>query len=157
MKLRFVSYCIVTHALATATLFAADAAPATPEKPAQAERAPAVAANNAKSIPRSVFTVPTNPAEGRNPFFPKSTGGTASTKSPQTDTISLVVTGFGGTASKKLVMINNRTFEEGEEGEVTSGSLHTRIRCIEIKPDSDSAVIEIIGGERKEIRRRSAN
>jgi hypothetical protein len=154
MKLRLVSFGIVTaHSLAASVIFAADAVQTPPAvKPAQAEQTAGAQTN--QSIPRSVFTIPTNPTEGRNPFFPNSAGAT--NKPPRSaETITLALNGFGGTPEKKLVIINNRTFEEGEEGEITSGSLRAKIRCIEIK--ADSAVVEINGGERKELRMRSGN
>jgi len=153
MKLRLLAFCAATaHALSGIGALGADA-PAADTAPT----APAAdtAANNSKTVPQSVFTVPTTPAEGRNPFFPKSGGGAATNRTAQTaNTIVLVLNGFGGTPAKPLVIINNRTFGEGEEAEVASGSLRAKIRCVEIK--ADSAVVEM-NGERQELHLRSGN
>jgi hypothetical protein len=50
-------------------------------------------------------------------------------------------------------MINGRTFEAGEEGEVKlPGGARVLIKCEEIK--ADSAII-VIGGQRRELRFRT--
>ena len=53
--------------------------------------------------------------------------------------------------SRRLCLINNGTFAEGEEGEVITAEGKVRIRCIKIK--EDSVLIEA-GGERQELRLR---
>ncbi len=107
-------------------------------------------------IPLSVFVVANSPKEGRNPFFPQSVvvpppAAPEKPKEPSLDTSAFVLNGITS-PPKRTAMINGRTFEEGEEGEVRlpTGS-KTMIRCAEIK--SDSAVI-IINGQRRELRMR---
>jgi hypothetical protein len=152
------SFCIIEALVLTViTLFAAPTANSAPsEKPARPEHKTEVSTNESRAFPQSIFTVPSNPTEGRNPFFPKSGSSDPSAHPTSTpDSITLVLGGLGGTPEKKLAIINNKTFEEGESQEVSSGSARLKIRCIEIK--TDSVVVDIIGGERKELRLRSAN
>ena len=151
MKTR--SHFLTGPLLVAAVVFGmATARTAPPETKPGAERH--VAPSNA--VPQSVFVVPKNPKEGRDPFFPNSTllwgGGTKTPK--QTPTPELVLNGLSGTGDHRLAIINNRTLAEGEETEVSSGGGRIRFRCVEIK--TDSVIIEV-GGERRELRLRSAN
>lgn len=107
-------------------------------------------------IPQSVFNVPTQPTEGRNPFFPQSTVQvvmvTKISKENPLESFSFVLNGITS-PPKRTAMINGRTFEPGEEGEVrmpTGGKI--LIKCEEIK--ADSAVIKV-DGQRRELRMRS--
>jgi hypothetical protein len=111
-----------------------------------------VSVDVSRDIPRSVFTVPANPKEGRNPFFPSE--GTEGSKRPSPDSRAIVLKGLSGKPTERLAMINNRTFAEGEEGEVSTPSGKVKIRCVEIK--TDSVVIEV-GGERRELRMSDEN
>ncbi|HZR18380.1 MAG TPA: hypothetical protein VFE51_13895 [Verrucomicrobiae bacterium] len=106
-------------------------------------------------IPLSVFAIPSQPSEGRNPFFPQSTIRVVPqkvTKETPLDASWFVLNGITS-PPKRTAMINGRTFETGEEGEVRvpSGS-KVLIKCIEIK--AESAIIET-GGQRRELRLRS--
>ena len=108
------------------------------------------------AIPQSVFTIPSQPSEGRNPFFPQSVVRVAIPLrvNPENaiDTSSFVLNGITS-PPKRTAMINGRTFEPGEEGEVklpTGGKM--LIKCEEVK--ADSAVI-VISGQRRELRLRS--
>ena len=107
-------------------------------------------------IPLSVFVIPTTPREGRNPFFPNSSLGAPA---PRIQIVTgdpaagLVLNGITPNGSRRTVMINNRTFEKGEEGEVrTPGGGKLLIKCEEIK--EDSAIISF-NGQRRELRMRS--
>jgi hypothetical protein len=154
MKTR--SHFLTGPLLVAAVVFGmATARTAPPETKPGAERP--VAPSNA--VPQSVFVVPKNPKEGRDPFFPNSTllWGTVSKTPKQTSTpeaAPMVLMGISGTGDHKLAIINNRTLAEGEETEVSSGGGRIRFRCVEIK--KDSVIIEV-GGERRELRLRSAN
>src|SRR5207244_2214608 len=105
-----------------------------------------VSSNAEPEIPQSVFTIPSNPNEGRNPFFPRSTVVVTQPKSQtpiNLDTSSLVLNGITS-PPKRTAMINGRTFEIGEENEVKlPNGGKERIKCLEIK--DDSAIIEIRG------------
>jgi hypothetical protein len=102
-------------------------------------------------IPQSVFAA----NEGRNPFFPESTARVVipkvNTERP-IETISIVLNGITS-KPKPTAMINGRTFEPGEEGEVKlPAGGRMLIKCEEIK--TESAII-VVGGQRRELRLRS--
>ncbi len=100
---------------------------------------------------RSVFILPSNPKEGRDPFFPDSDRPyeIAAAANPQAGkTTSLVLKGFSGPLNHRLVVINNHTFAAGDEGNVITPSGRIHLRCVEIK--TNSVVIET-GGQRHEL------
>jgi hypothetical protein len=107
------------------------------------------------AIPQSVFNMPSQPSEGRNPFFPQSTIKVVPTIKPfkdPLDTTSFVLNGITS-PPKRTAMINGRTFEPGEEGEVrlpAGGKMLIKVE--EIK--TESAVI-LVGGQRRELRLRA--
>jgi hypothetical protein len=109
-------------------------------------------------IPQSVFVVPSQPSDGRNPFFPQSRVGfqaaPPSTKPHENviDTSSIVLNGITS-PPKRTAMINGRTFEVGEAGEVRlPNGAKALIKCEEIK--TESAII-LINGQRRELRLRA--
>ena len=107
-------------------------------------------------IPSSVFVIPSQPSEGRNPFFPQSTPPRAIPPRPTPDapldTSWFVLNGITS-PPKRTAMINGRTFETGEEGEVRLPSgAKMLIKCLEIR--AESAIIET-AGHRRELRLRS--
>lgn len=107
-------------------------------------------------IPKSTFEVPANAKEGQDPFFPAvkppPPSGGEKTTTTRVDVSVLVLNGISG-PPKRLAMINGRTFEAGETGEVklNTGARMT-IQCVEVK--ETSAVI-LVGGERRELTLRS--
>jgi hypothetical protein len=108
------------------------------------------------AIPQSAFNIPSQPAEGRNPFFPQSVVKIVVPVFPRpdntVDTASFILNGITS-PPRRTAMINGRTFEPGEEGEVrlpTGGKMLIKVE--EIK--SDSAII-LVGGQRRELRLRS--
>ena len=107
------------------------------------------------AIPQSVFAVPAQPSEGRNPFFPQSASRPVvptPNKPDQVDTTSIVLNGITS-PPKRTAMINGRTFEPGEEGEVRLPSGNKMlIKVEEIK--AESAII-LVGGQRRELRLRA--
>jgi hypothetical protein len=97
-------------------------------------------------IPLSVFTQPTSPKEGRDPFFPSSTRLFASSvipKSKSNDLSSLVIRGKSGSSDHPLVIINDVTFAVGDERDVITPQGRVRIHCLQIV--GDLAVIEANG------------
>lgn len=101
--------------------------------------------------PRSVFTQPTNPQEGRDPFFPESTRVyesnipvTAASEAAST----LMIKGFSMMDGRPMVIINNHTFMAGDEGDVLSSAGHTHVHCLEIRPGT---VVVEVNGARHEI------
>jgi len=131
---------------------AASAGPA--EKPGPNASAAASHAFVQVEIPQSVFPVPGHPRDGRNPFFPQSTLGLPQPKPKEVllDTSSFVLNGITPSGPKRTAIINNRTFEIGEEGEVKLPSgAKAMIKCEDIK--TDTAVI-LYAGQRRELRLR---
>lgn len=108
------------------------------------------------AIPQSVFNIPSQPTEGRNPFFPQSTAKVVLppkvTPGNSVEPSSFVLNGITS-PPKPTAMINGRTFGPGEEGEVrlpAGGKMLIKVE--EIK--SESAVI-VVGGVRRELRLRA--
>ena len=99
----------------------------------------------------SVFVVPTNPKDGRDPFFPNSTRlyETISAAQPHIgDVSSLILKGISGPPDRRLAIINNHTFGVGDEANLVTPQGPIHIRCLEIK--ASSVVIES-GGQRHEL------
>jgi hypothetical protein len=95
---------------------------------------------------QSVFNLPTNPKEGRDPFFPESTRALVEMAPSAAHTVeitALKVPGISGTPGHLLAIINNHTFAVGEEGDVktTAGLVH--IRCLAIL--NNVVVVEVNG------------
>ena len=113
-------------------------------------------------IPQSVFIIPTNPQEGKDPFFPRSmrlfndvvvkTNLQSTAVAVAVIAVELKLNGISGTADHRLAIINNRTFEIGEEGEVISNGSRVHIICKDIKADS---VRILVSGEERILRLRS--
>jgi hypothetical protein len=104
-----------------------------------------------KPITRSIFNLPSNSKEGRDPFFPNSTRPyeNAVAALPQkADVSSLVLRGFSGPPDHRFVIINNHTFGVGDEEDVITSEGRIHVRCLEIK--GNTVTIEI-NGERHEL------
>jgi hypothetical protein len=59
----------------------------------------------------------------------------------------LTLKGISGTAGHRLVIINNHTFSEGEEGDVAVSGGRIHVRCIQIT--SHTVIIEAAGQRRE--------
>ena len=89
---------------------------------------------------KSVF----DPKRGKDPFFPKSRrleAGKPILSLPPV--IPLFLKGISGTKGRRLAIINNRTFEAGEEVEFKVNNQIVRVRCVEIR--DQSAIISVDG------------
>jgi hypothetical protein len=121
---------------------------------------PAANTVSSNTIPQSVFTIPTDKKEGRDPFFPDSTrlwGASASAQavakvSKPTGASCLVLKGLSGVPENRLAMINGRTMARGEDAEINTECGRLLVHCVDIS--SNSAIIEV-GGERRELHLRS--
>ncbi len=125
-------------------LFVADSTwSASAAEPAKNPAAPQVPAH-------SVFVIPTNVHEGRDPFFPESTRmvDAAMAASKTVEVSALTVKGFSGTPGHRFVIINNHTFGIGDEGDVITPTGRAHIRCTEIR--ADVVAIEV-NGQRREL------
>src|SRR4051794_23428047 len=111
-----------------------------PAKPAGSTNA----APSEVTIPRSVFNMPRTAQDGRDPFFPRSIRPYGPI-TPITSTnvekpvvaiqVDLKLKGVSGSPDHRLAIINNHTFEVGEEAEVVASEGKIRIRCLEIRAD----------------------
>jgi hypothetical protein len=123
-----------------------------------AAASPAKATTNAApaqlELPKSVFIIPTTFGEGRDPFFPLSKrlwpappAVTPSvTNVPANIVVQLDLKGISGAVNRRLAIINNQTFEVGEEGEVAVNAGRVKIVCKEIK---DESVLVIVNGQER--------
>ena len=102
------------------------------------------------AAPRSVFAMPTNPREGRDPFFPESTRPyeEAAPQHPETAMKALAVKGISWEHGRAMVIINNHTFAIGDEGEVLTPGGRVHLRLADIRRD---AVVVEVNGSRREL------
>ena len=102
-------------------------------------------------VPRSVFV--DDLTKGKDPFFPATSRrvdntvsaipqGPATPVKPTAEQIQLK--GLFKSANRQLALINNRTFEAGEQADVKITDGKVRLRCVEIRPRS---VIILLPGE----------
>ena len=114
------------------------------EKPAAQTEPTAVVASAEPSTPapQSVFEIPATPKDGRNPFFPRSKteAPVVAQKATGIETATFVLNGITS-APKRTAMINGRTFQVDEAGEVKfQNGMRISIRCLGI--GDDAAIIE---------------
>ena len=101
--------------------------------------------------PQSVFI--DRPDFGRDPFFPKSTrrGAVVSTNrtvEPLANFENLALKGISVNNERRLAIINNKTFEVGEEGEVRINGQLVKLKVTEIR---DKSVVITVNGVSKEL------
>ena len=103
------------------------------------------------NIPKSIFVIPKDAKDGRDPFYPNSD---RLSKSGTNETVvsavkvPLILNGLSGASGHRLAMINGRTLAEGESSDVPSGGSLVKVHCVEIK--ENSVVVEV-GGSRQEL------
>jgi hypothetical protein len=118
---------------------------------------PAATAAPAKSeLMQSVFIMPVNPKEGRDPFFPNSIRVYRDTpvKSQDGGGIaigSMKLKGISGSGTNLIATINNHNFAVGEEGEINTSQGRVHLRCIGINPQTRSATIQVRSGQMAEL------
>lgn len=103
-------------------------------------------------VPLSQFVIPSSTAEGRNPFFPDSTIGKPVTKTgtePVKAVVTLALNGISKVGNKWFALINGRTFEAGEDGDVSVGGRKVHVLCVSIRADSVTVEVE---GSRQELK-----
>jgi hypothetical protein len=137
-----------------ALLLGGATAGATEEAVAQTATTALTSTESKTPTPQSVFVIPASPKEGRNPFFPRSKVD-APVVPQRTDVIETASFVLNGITSppKRTAMINGRTFEVGEVGEVKfPNGAKISIQCVEIR---DDAAIIVVGTQRRELRMRA--
>lgn len=94
----------------------------------------------------------------RDPFFPSSkrrqpvvVSKTDPNIPPPKPVVELVLKGISKSANRKFALINDQTFEVGEENQVKTPNGLVKVKCVEIREDS-AVVITGPDGERKELR-----
>lgn len=103
-------------------------------------------------IPKSIFV--TNDATGRDPFFPNSDrirqkvtpDPDLSGKTPKPPVTAGALRLLGITtdpAGKRIALINNMTFAQGEEHDVRAEGGKLKLKCVEIR--EKSVVVAIVG------------
>jgi hypothetical protein len=116
---------------------------------------------NEAHVPQSVFVMPKDKHDGVDPFFPRSLRPfgpvmpivvETNQPAPVTVAVELKLKAISGLPEHRLALINNHTFEAGEEGEVLTTNGRMRIRCLEIH--GESAIVQV-GPERRELHLRS--
>lgn len=82
---------------------------------------------------KSVFILPTNPSEGRDPFFPASVRPYQDFAPKHVVNLTVLqIRGFSEIAGHRYVIINNHTFGEGDEGDVITTGGRVHLRCLSI-------------------------
>lgn len=117
-----------------------------------AAAAPAAQPATPEVVLRSVFVIPANPKEGRDPFFPNSNRlyELAQADQPHVGEVTaLVLKGISGPPDRRLAIINNRTLGIGDEQDLVTPQGRIHIRCVEIK---DSSVVIESAGQRHELK-----
>src|SRR5678815_3604411 len=92
-------------------------------------------ASAATNVLQSVFIMPKGKQDGVDPFFPRSNRpyfGTPLPTVPPPDPVTVAVDlkskAISGLPEHRLALINNHTFEAGEEGEIVTTTGRMRIR-----------------------------
>ena len=99
----------------------------------------------------SVFVA--KPGFGKDPFFPKSTRlgpvqvTTNTVEVSPTPISSLILKGISGPKNHRLAIINNKTFEIGEEAEIKAVGETLRVKCIDVR--DDGVVVSVNGQTQK--------
>lgn len=106
--------------------------------------------NTVPEIPKSVFVVPANPKEGRDPFYPNATSMYAvPSLANSTNAISAPVELLTlKSLSPTLAQINRTLMAVGEEADIEVQGGHLHVRLVQIKPES---VIVEVGGRQHEL------
>ncbi len=141
------SACLISLLVATANSLGA------PQK----TTAPTVETNAAPDAKEALPKAEFDERAGKDPFFPNRVlvpvVKAATPKSTDASQL-LQLKGFSGAVNRRLAIINNQTFEVGEEREVTTPGGKIKIRCVEIR--ADSVVVELPNqAGRKELQLRS--
>jgi len=99
-------------------------------------------------VPKSSFGL--SRTSGKDPFYPNSERLQEKLTVTTTNQVAAVVpevriNGFSGNAARPLVILNNQTFGEGDEQNVTTAAGRARVRCVGIRMAEQTVEIEING------------
>lgn len=131
--------------------------PAAPAAPVAPVKTPAVT-NAVEIIPQSVFLTSSPTQTLRDPFFPDSARrptatpvATTRTNLPATTAVDLKLKAIFGTTQRPLATINSTTFGLGEEHDLTTTAGRIKVRCLEIRLEDETVIVEA-AGTRRELR-----
>ncbi len=100
-------------------------------------------------IPKSTFVYPTKPADGRDPFFPKSLRPYQDNPdAPKTgpSLADLTLKSILGASPNAFAIINNHTFAKGDAGDIrVKDGQRLHIHCVDINPEAGTATVEADG------------
>ena len=118
--------------------------------PARTPATPAPAATPQEpQVIKSVFV--DRPNFGRDPFFPNSLRRGKVVQDTVVEPVAnfnnIMLKGISGTVEKRLAIINNKTFEAGEDGELRISGHLTKVKIVEVR--EKSVVISINGVTRE--------
>lgn len=133
-----------------------------PCRPAAAADTQAKNPMEVSPIPLSTFEIPTDPEQGRDPFFPRSTrlfaGQSLGTNAAPAARLQVFLRGLAGPAQNRLATLRTtgnppRTLilGEGEEASVPAPGGQVLVRCVQIQ---DDRVVVELNGVRQELRLR---
>jgi hypothetical protein len=97
---------------------------------------------------KSVFTLPTKPSEGRDPFFPDSNRPyeeqvAENSANAPTETDLVVKTILVNEHGQAFAIINDQTFGVGDEGDVIAvGGRRIHIHCLSIDPSRGMVMVQ---------------
>ena len=121
---------------------------APPARTPAATPAPAATPQEPQVV-KSVFV--DRPNFGRDPFFPNSLRRGKVVQDTVVEPVAnfnnIVLKGISGSSEKRLAILNNKTFEAGEDGELRIGGHLTKIKIVEVR--EKSVVISINGVTRE--------
>ena len=121
---------------------------APPARTPAATPAPAATPQEPQVV-KSVFV--DRPNFGRDPFFPNSLRRGKVVQDTVVEPVAnfnnIVLKGISGTPEKRLAILNNKTFEAGEDGELRISGHLTKIKIVEVR--EKSVVISINGVTRE--------
>ena len=108
------------------------------------------AANPPPPAPKSVFVMPQEPKEGRDPFFPNSSRPyeTANVKNVDNTVLHTlkIKSIMDGGDGRVFAIINNHTFAPGDEGTVINDQgQRINIQCLEINSKAGTVTVESAG------------
>jgi hypothetical protein len=108
-------------------------------------------------VPKSVFIIPTNVKEGRDPFFPNSSRAPGSEQvqvDPHSNVMSLLIlNGLNLKPGGHTAMINGHTMAEGETADIMTSSGTISVHCVKIT-DGNTVIVEV-GSKTQELHMRN--
>jgi hypothetical protein len=97
---------------------------------------------------QSIFNIPEDQKQGRDPFFPSSLRPYQGSTHPGVVPTGLKLIGISGPPNHRLAIINNHTFGVDDEEQVTTSQGKVLVHCLEI---TEHSVVVEANGQRIEL------